>query len=596
MSKSKKKTKQKIKKHLIALSQIASEESHTHTNDTLSLHHLQRLKNHEQNIARLQQPHDIVNKNQSSDSTADLTQWLTKHGVINEKVEIRASSIEGAGNGVFVVNTNTKSNSTTTTSTTSTATSNATSTTIKKGTTVITVPTKIMISSLMAMQESTLRPLFAASGILQQQPSLQLALFLLHETYKQENGKFYPYISTFPTTFSLPLWWNIKELQKLQGTSALRAVARNVVSFSRYYCHIHTLLNTEYNVNNSKSTSTSTSTSTLPFPSEFFTLNNFKWAMSVVMTRQNPVPFKNKHGQVAGRCLALVPVMDMVNHGAELEHGVFYDDETDTVKVACTIDTKVGEEVRMYYGDRTNQELLVHSGFLAQKNVNDAVTIVVQIAGESDPLHKVRMMVLKNEGIVGTNVGTNVEGLEGRESNKHKDKNTTKKGETKREINGTQVEHVEHVQTISPCGYVATEEQNGSKMTCPVCSSFEASSNSSKINFEFVMKLNNIKQFQTFVEIQLLDKNGIRAMLTRNNETTPGATLASLPLNGCVTSLKDATRADKVKMSMQKYLQCALCRLERYSTTESTLLENKDMMSLPDARRNQEIQLLRTML
>jgi len=44
MSKSKKKTKQKIKKHLIALSQIASEESHTHTNDTLSLHHLQRLK------------------------------------------------------------------------------------------------------------------------------------------------------------------------------------------------------------------------------------------------------------------------------------------------------------------------------------------------------------------------------------------------------------------------------------------------------------------------------------------------------------------------------------------------------------------------
>jgi hypothetical protein len=563
MSKSNKKKIKKWKQSIGILSNIASTPNmHVHTNDNLSLRHVLRLKHQEQQVIRLQEADDctfsLSSQDDDVDSTAALVQWLEERGVQNSTVDIRASAIPGAGNGVFVAD-------------------GIQDGIVTKGTTVITVPTSLMISSLTAMQEPTLRPLFAASSVLQQQPSLQLALLLLREAYKADKGEYHAYISTFPSTFTLPLWWDVNKLQKLRGMSALRAVARNVVSFARYYCHIHDLLSTQYANGGKKtkksSSSSSSSPQTMPFPLTYFTINNFKWAMSVVMTRQNPVPYKNNAGQVAGRCLALVPVMDMVNHGAELEHGVFYDDTTDTVNVACTIDTKAGEEVRMYYGDRTNQELLVHSGFVASDNRNDAITIVVQISGGNDPLHKVRLMVLRNEGIVGVSV-------ECEDSMNQEEK--TKDGAVRHSSKS--------VVTSSPCGYDAAadaETSPNANLICPVCSA--AGNGTSRVNFEFEIKYGDIGQLETFVQIQLLDKDGIRAMLTKKKEINMGETLAALPLNGCVTSSKDATRADKLKWAMQRYLQCALCRLNRYATESA-------VVSLVDVRREQEAALLSSFL
>jgi hypothetical protein len=545
-SKQKKQKKTKLKKAIHSLSKVAGlPQLHQRTNDGATLFQLTQLKQMEESVSKYQTDHSFI---QSVDNKGFAT-WLQAHNVTNPSVEIRASSIHGAGNGVFVVDKKT----------------------VPKLTTVITVPTSLMISSLMAMNESSLRPLFAASKILQQQPSLQLALLLLRELFKGQSSVFQPYILTFPSTFSLPLWWSIAELQKLQGTSALRAVARNVTSFSRFYTHIYDLLKTQYPV-----------AAQLPFPLSFFTLNNFKWAMSVVMTRQNPVPYKNLQGQVAGRCLALVPVMDMVNHGGQLEHGVFYDDETETVNVACMCDTNTGEEVKMYYGDRTNQEFLVHSGFLAHGNQNDAVTIVVQISSSQDPLHKVRLMVLKNEGIVGVAC----------ESSASK---TTTASETKRENNCS------GVQDESPCG---------NNPTCPICC---VRGEGVFINYEFDIQTKNYREndakkppltssFDTFCQIMLLNKDGIRAMLTQKRKpaaTSNVTTLTSLPLEGCVASITSATRATKLNLIKRQYIACALLRRKRYTTMEVEKYGTEKELhppTLAETRRGQEMQLLEHVL
>ena len=118
------------------------------------------------------------------------------------------------------------------------------------------------------------------------------------------------------------------------------------------------------------------------------------------MTRQNPVPFKNSSGEVSGRVLALVPVMDMANHDPTLDHGTFYDDETDEICVAASSALCGGDELRMYYGDRSNQELLVHCG-LWQMTTGMIELPYLYASQNDDPLFKLRMAVLRQQDILG---------------------------------------------------------------------------------------------------------------------------------------------------------------------------------------------------
>ena len=351
-----------------------------------------------------------------SDATAAVSvhacfrDWLQDNGITDESYEIRASKVEGAGNGLFI--------------------KGAGDVGVAKGTVVVRVPSRVMLSSLHVHTPSVsgghggdiagggsvvgeaagggdvngshsagLQWMFRQSHILRRQPSIQLALVLLHECFKGRGSFWFWYIATFPTSFAstLPLWWSVNKLSCLAGQSAsLRSAARGIVSFARYYCHVDQLLATL-----AAQQDTIGASSTMPFPRTFFTLKNFRWAMSIVMTRQNPVPFKNKSGEISGRVLALVPVMDMANHDPTLDHGTFYDDETDEICVAASSLLHGGDELRMYYGDRTNQEFLVHCGFVTENNRHDKTTVLLSAHSGGDPLYKLRVAVLRQQGIVG---------------------------------------------------------------------------------------------------------------------------------------------------------------------------------------------------
>jgi len=95
-------------------------------------------------------------------------------------------------------------------------------------------------------------------------------------------------------------------------------------------------------------------------------LIEYRWAVSVVSTRQNNILNDNGEPQ-----LALIPIMDFLNHqyGGECIH---YDLDRKEVECKTMKDIEKNEQIFMFYGKRTNAEYLIHNGFVPdQANPHD---------------------------------------------------------------------------------------------------------------------------------------------------------------------------------------------------------------------------------
>lgn len=94
----------------------------------------------------------------------------------------------------------------------------------------------------------------------------------------------------------------------------------------------------------------------------------FRWAVSTVMTRQNLVPREllpeNEEAAAKLRNLlmsALIPYWDMANHRSGKITSFYHSGARQmdcTAQEACP----KGEQFFIYYGDRSNADLLVHNG------------------------------------------------------------------------------------------------------------------------------------------------------------------------------------------------------------------------------------------
>ncbi len=89
-----------------------------------------------------------------------------------------------------------------------------------------------------------------------------------------------------------------------------------------------------------------------------FFLNEYRWAVSAVSTRQNNILNANGEPQ-----LSLIPVMDFLNHqyGQECIH---YDLNLRQIECKTMKDIEKNEQIFMFYGKRTNAEYLLHNGFV----------------------------------------------------------------------------------------------------------------------------------------------------------------------------------------------------------------------------------------
>ncbi|KAL9984830.1 hypothetical protein ACROYT_G007166 [Oculina patagonica] len=250
---------------------------------------------------------------------------------------------------------------------------------IKSGELFITIPRKLMLSAETA-RNSELGPLIEKDNILRVMQNACLVLHVYCEKLK-ENSFWKPYLDILPTSYSTTLYFTVDEMQALKGSPAFGEALKLYRNIARQYAYLYQRLQ---HVCPEKDK--------IPMSGKNFTFDDHRWAVSTVITRQNKIP-----STTGEPTLALIPMWDMCNHcNGTITTG--YDMAEDSCKSLSVKDFKAGEQVCIFYGERSNADLLVHNGFVFEDNIHDKVAIQLGVS-RSDPLFQMKEKLLALMGM-----------------------------------------------------------------------------------------------------------------------------------------------------------------------------------------------------
>eukprot|EP00047_Mylnosiga_fluctuans_P022497 m.120831 g.120831 ORF g.120831 m.120831 type:complete len:449 (+) comp9283_c0_seq8:115-1461(+) len=218
---------------------------------------------------------------------------------------------------------------------------------IKKGEAILHVPLQAMITSQAAI-DSDMGIWAKQEQMLMRMPNVLLALFLVRELNNRASP-WAEYIKVLPSAYDLPLCWTPADLATLKGTSAYTAALALFKHVARQYAYLHRALRNP-------------SVADLAVASHSFTFDDYRWAVCTVMSRQNRIPIggTDEHPEFA---LALIPYWDLLNHAAGSITTV-HDCATHQTEFTAMEDVPQGQQVTMYYGQRSLSDFVLHSGFL----------------------------------------------------------------------------------------------------------------------------------------------------------------------------------------------------------------------------------------
>ncbi|TYZ61092.1 hypothetical protein PybrP1_004553 [[Pythium] brassicae (nom. inval.)] len=222
----------------------------------------------------------------------------------------------------------------------------------------------------------------ASDPLLQHFPSCMLALRLLGEASEGARSFFEPYIAILPTHFNVPMFYNVADFKYLEGTSLFEPAVKLLYNSIKQYCYFHALL--------------ARMGARSPIPLERFTVGNYFWALGVVLTRQNEVVVRG-----AESVMALIPGWDLCNHEASTAIATFSDPHERVITCHAIRAFAAHEQVRMFYGKRSNEHLLLYSGFVDDANEYDNVQLELRLDEmKDDPLVKIRRLLINKEADV----------------------------------------------------------------------------------------------------------------------------------------------------------------------------------------------------
>ncbi|XP_034623885.1 actin-histidine N-methyltransferase [Trachemys scripta elegans] len=240
------------------------------------------------------------------------------------------------------------------------------------------VPRKLLMT-VESAKNSVLGSLYSQDRILQAMGNITLAFHLLCER-ANPSSFWLPYIQTLPSEYDTPLYFEEDEVQYLQSTQAIHDVFSQYKNTARQYAYFYKVIQTHPNA------------SKLPLK-DSFTYDDYRWAVSSVMTRQNQIPTEDGSRVT----LALIPLWDMCNHiNGLITTG--YNLEDDRCECVALQDFKAGEQIYIFYGTRSNAEFVIHSGFFFDNNSHDRVKIKLGVS-KSDRLYAMKAEVLARAGI-----------------------------------------------------------------------------------------------------------------------------------------------------------------------------------------------------
>jgi len=244
---------------------------------------------------------------------------------------------------------------------------------LKEGDEVMSIPVKAMMSVETA-KASSIGSLIDRDPLLQTMSNVVLAVHLLIER-NSPASIWEPYINILPHTYSTVLYFTPSQLAALRGSPALEDALKHYKFVARQYAYFYRLF-----------------ANTLL--KDYLTYDEYRWAVSTVMTRQNMVP---KQDDPNTQVNTLIPFYDLANH----DHGQLstdYDTTSSSTTCLAQRDFSSGEQFTIFYGVRANCDLLVHNGFVFPDNQHDCLTIKLGVA-RTDPLATARNALLQRLGV-----------------------------------------------------------------------------------------------------------------------------------------------------------------------------------------------------
>ncbi|XP_074594668.1 SET domain containing 3 [Brevipalpus obovatus] len=223
-----------------------------------------------------------------------------------------------------------------------------------------------------SLQDSGFLDKLQNDPMLKSMPNLMLAFLLMIEYCKPDSG-WKPYFNFFPADYSTPLYYSTRDMEMLKGSPTLHDAVKLCRNIFRQYAYFwkkfHSKASPEFNK--------------LPLKKNFC-FNLYRWAVSSVMTRQNVLPSPQPK-------TALIPMWDMCNH----ENGKFstdYDPQGKEVLFYAMKTFKKDQEIKIFYGERTNSEFLLNNGFVPSDSIRNSLNLRLGFT-KSDPLLSSRVKI-----------------------------------------------------------------------------------------------------------------------------------------------------------------------------------------------------------
>ncbi|CAH8517056.1 unnamed protein product [Schistosoma rodhaini] len=248
---------------------------------------------------------------------------------------------------------------------------------IKEGQQLIRLPRRAVFC--VENSSTCLREFITQDNLASSMENVALCLCLLGELYQGDRSTWRDYIRTLPSEYSTFLYMDVADVRLLKGSPIIEKIVSNYLFTCRQYSYFcrHFIENQ----------------TVIDIPNFVFCFDDYRWAVSTVMSRSNYIPHLNGKDKI----MCLIPVWDMMNHksGHVTTH---YYPEVDEL-IFCTMEAyKPGDQIFMDYGNRSNDDFFMFSGFIPQVNLNNKLTITLGISS-SDSLALTRKQLLQAFGL-----------------------------------------------------------------------------------------------------------------------------------------------------------------------------------------------------
>ncbi|XP_012256557.2 actin-histidine N-methyltransferase [Athalia rosae] len=240
-----------------------------------------------------------------------------------------------------------------------------------EGQLILEIPRKLIFCTQTAAPELSV---LQNDPLVQHMPHVALAIALLIERHK-ENSEWKPYLDILPNQYNTVLYMSANDMIELKGSPTLEASLKQCRNIARQYSYFNIYFQSSQNL-------------VSDLLREVFTYEEYCWAVSTVMTRQNRIPNEDGSKMIFG----LIPMWDMCNH-EEGKMTTDFNRISDKCECYALRNFEAGEQIFIAYGARTNSDYFVHSGFVSTENEQDGFKLRLGIS-KADPLRKERIELL----------------------------------------------------------------------------------------------------------------------------------------------------------------------------------------------------------